>query len=117
CDDVLRARGPLGRRAPPGAQLRSKAFCRGTGRKPVHLVTGRKRAGWHVAYQLAAAANVFGMKPAQILMQAEAAIEQLKRRGVTVLVGKAAAKDDQSFAYLGAAALGALVAAILAKGK
>lgn len=67
--------------------------------------------------QLAAAANVFGVKPAQILRQAEAAIEQLKRRGVTVLVGKAAAKDDQSFAYLGAAALGALVAAILAKGK
>jgi transcriptional regulator with XRE-family HTH domain len=67
--------------------------------------------------QLAAAANVFGVKPAQILTQAETAIEQLKRRGVTVLVGKSAAKDDQSFAYLGAAALGALVAAILAKGK
>ncbi|MGH7106990.1 MAG: helix-turn-helix domain-containing protein [Acetobacteraceae bacterium] len=67
--------------------------------------------------QLAAAADVLGVKPAQILAHAETAIEHLKRRGVTVLIGKDAAKDDQSFAYLGAAALGALVAAILAKGK
>lgn len=67
--------------------------------------------------QLAAAADVLKVKPAQILAHVEAAIEHLKRQGVTVLIGKEAAKDDQSFAYLGAAALGALVATILAKGK
>lgn len=67
--------------------------------------------------QLAAAAEVLGVKPAQILIHVETAIEQLKRRGVTVLIGKEATKDDQSFAYLGAAALGALVVTILAKGK
>lgn len=67
--------------------------------------------------QLAGAARVLKTTPAQILGYAENVADQLKRRGVTVLVGKEAAQDDQSFAYLGAAALGALIAAILAKAK
>ena len=67
--------------------------------------------------QLAGAARVLRTTPAQILNDADAAAEHLKKRGVTVLAGKDAAKDDQTFAYLGAAALGALVAAILTKGK
>ena len=41
----------------------------------------------------------------------------LRAKEFTVLVGKEAAQDDQNFAYLGAAALGALIAAILAKAK
>jgi hypothetical protein len=34
-----------------------------------------------------------------------------------VLVGREVVQDDQTFAYLGAAALGALIVAILAKAK
>jgi transcriptional regulator with XRE-family HTH domain len=67
--------------------------------------------------QLAGAARVLNTSPAQILARADAVAEQLKQRGVTVLVGRDAARDDQSFAYLGAAALGALIATVLAKAK
>ena len=67
--------------------------------------------------QLAGAARALNINPAQILAYADNAADQLMRRGVTVLVGKEAWQDDQAFAYLGAAALGALVATILAKGK
>jgi transcriptional regulator with XRE-family HTH domain len=67
--------------------------------------------------QLAGAAKVLGATPAQLLGYADQAAEQLRRRGVTVLVGREVAQDDQTFAYLGAAALGALLAAILAKAK
>jgi transcriptional regulator with XRE-family HTH domain len=67
--------------------------------------------------QLAGAARVLQTSPAEILAHADNAIEPLKRKGVTVLVGREAATDDQAFAYLGAAALGALIAAILAKAK
>lgn len=67
--------------------------------------------------QLAGAARVLKTSPGQILTYADNVAEQLKRKGVTVLGGKEAAQDDQTFAYLGAAALGALIAAILAKGK
>jgi transcriptional regulator with XRE-family HTH domain len=67
--------------------------------------------------QLAGAARALGTTPTQILKDADAAAEHLRRRGVTVLVGKDAAKGDPTFAYLGAAALGALVATILTKGK
>jgi len=67
--------------------------------------------------QLAGAAKVLNKPPAQILAYADAATEQLRRKGVTVLTGKAATEDDQTFAYLGAAALGALIATILAKAK
>ena len=67
--------------------------------------------------QLAGAAKVLKTSPAQILAYADNATEQLKRKGITVLSGREAATDDQAFAYLGAAALGALVAAILAKSK
>jgi len=67
--------------------------------------------------QLAGAAQILDTSPSQVLSQADAAAVQLARRGVTVLRGKEAAKDDQTFAYLGAAALGALIAAVLAKGK
>jgi transcriptional regulator with XRE-family HTH domain len=67
--------------------------------------------------QLAGAARVLSITPAQILGYADNAVDQLKRKGVAVLVGREAAQDDQNFAYLGAAALGALVGAVLAKGK
>lgn len=67
--------------------------------------------------QLAGAARALGTTPAQILTDADAAAGHLRRRGVTVLVGKDAGKDDQTFAYLGAAALGALIVTILTKGK
>jgi transcriptional regulator with XRE-family HTH domain len=67
--------------------------------------------------QLAGAARVLKTTPGQILSYADTVSEQLKRRNVTVLTGKEAAQDDQNFAYLGAAALGAIVAAILAKAK
>lgn len=67
--------------------------------------------------QLAGAAKVLGTTPGQILAQAEQVAEHARRRGITVLAGREAAQDDQAFAYLGAAALGALVATILAKGK
>ena len=67
--------------------------------------------------QLAGAARALNLKPAQIFAYADHAKAQLESKGVTVLVGKEAAQDDQNFAYLGAAALGALVGAILAKGK
>lgn len=67
--------------------------------------------------QLAGAARALDIKPAQILAYADNAEVQLKNKGVTVLVGKEAAQDDQNFAYLGAAALGALIAVILAKAK
>ena len=67
--------------------------------------------------QLAGAARVLKTTPAQILTHADTIAEQLRRKGVTVLVGRQAAQDDQTFSYLGAAALGALVAAILSKTK
>ena len=67
--------------------------------------------------QFAGSARALSIKPAQILAHADNAEAQLKSKGITVLVGKEAAKDDQNFAYLGAAALGALIGAILAKGK
>lgn len=67
--------------------------------------------------QLAGAARALNTTPAQILAFADKAEHQLKSKGVTVLVGKEAAQDDQNFAYLGAAALGALIGAILLKGK
>ncbi len=67
--------------------------------------------------QLAGAARVLKTTPGQILSYADNVAEQLKRRGVTVLTGKEAAQDDQSFAYLGAAALGALIATVLAKAE
>jgi transcriptional regulator with XRE-family HTH domain len=67
--------------------------------------------------QLAGAARVLKTTPGQILNYADKVADQLRHNGVTVLAGKEAAQDDQSFAYLGAAALGALVAAILAKTK
>jgi transcriptional regulator with XRE-family HTH domain len=67
--------------------------------------------------QLAGAARALNTTPGQVLAYADNAVDQLKRKGVTVLVGKEAAQDDQNFAYLGAAALGALIAAILTKAK
>jgi transcriptional regulator with XRE-family HTH domain len=67
--------------------------------------------------QLAGAAKVLGMTPAQLLGYADQAAKQLTRKGVTVLVGRGVAQDDQTFAYLGAAALGALLVTILAKAK
>lgn len=67
--------------------------------------------------QLAAAASVLGATPGQLLAHADQVAEHARRRGITVLIGRQAAKDEEAFAYLGAAALGALVAAILAKGK
>lgn len=67
--------------------------------------------------QLAGAAVVLKTSPGQILAYADRVADQLRRKGVAVLTGREAATDDQSFAYLGAAALGALIAAILAKGK
>lgn len=67
--------------------------------------------------QLAGAAKVLGTTPGHLLAQADHVAEHAKRRGIAVLAGREAAKDDQAFAYLGAAALGALVATILAKGK
>lgn len=67
--------------------------------------------------QLAGAASVLGTTPGQLLVHADQVADHARRRGITVLSGREAAKDDEAFAYLGAAALGALVAAILAKGK
>jgi transcriptional regulator with XRE-family HTH domain len=67
--------------------------------------------------QLAGAAKVLGMTPAQLLGYADQAAKQLTRKGVTVLVGREVAQDDQTFAYLGAAALGALLVTVLAKAK
>lgn len=67
--------------------------------------------------QLAGAARVLKTTPAQIIQYADGAAEQLRRKGITVLAGREAGTDDQAFAYLGAAALGAFIAAILAKGK
>lgn len=67
--------------------------------------------------QLAGAARALGTTPAQILAYADNVAVQLKRKGVTVLAGREASQDDQNFAYLGAAALGALVAAILSKAR
>lgn len=67
--------------------------------------------------QLAGAARELGTTPARILARADGIAEQLKHKGVTVLMGRDAANDDQNFAYLGAAALGALVPRILAKAK
>lgn len=67
--------------------------------------------------QLAGAARVLNTTPAQLLAYADQVTDQLRRKGVKVLVGREVAQDDQTFAYLGAAALGALIAAILAKAK
>jgi len=67
--------------------------------------------------QLAGAATVLKTTPAHILNCADRAADQLGRKGVTVLTGKDAGTDDQRFAYLGAAALGALIATILARAK
>lgn len=67
--------------------------------------------------QLAGAARELGTTPAWILTRADGIAQQLTQQGVTVLIGRDAARDDQSFAYLGAAALGALVATIVAKAK
>jgi transcriptional regulator with XRE-family HTH domain len=67
--------------------------------------------------QLAGAARALGTTPGQIVAYADNVAAQLKRKGVTVLAGREASQDDQTFAYLGAAALGALVAAILSKAR
>jgi transcriptional regulator with XRE-family HTH domain len=67
--------------------------------------------------QLAGAAKALNTSPAQILTFADNAEARLKSNGVTVLSGREAAQDDQNFAYLGAAALGALIGAVLAKAK
>jgi transcriptional regulator with XRE-family HTH domain len=67
--------------------------------------------------QLAGAAKALKMPPAQLIAFADTAVEQLRRKGITVLVGREAATDDQAFAYLGAAALGALIATVIAKSK
>jgi transcriptional regulator with XRE-family HTH domain len=67
--------------------------------------------------QLAGAARELGTTPAWILTRADGIAQQLTQKGVTVLIGREAARDDQSFAYLGAAALGALVTTVLAKAK
>lgn len=67
--------------------------------------------------QLARAAQLFKRGPADILVLADSAAAVLAKKGVKVLAGKEAAKDDENFAYLGAAALGALVALVVAKSK
>lgn len=68
--------------------------------------------------QLAQAATLLGCRsPAELLATADRASANMQRQGVRVLTGREAAKDDQTFAYLGAAALGALLAAAVVKGK
>lgn len=68
--------------------------------------------------QMAHAATLLGYaSPSELLAMADRAASNMQRQGVRVLVGREAAKDDQTFAYLGAAALGALLAAAAAKGK
>lgn len=68
--------------------------------------------------QLAQAATLLGYRsPAELLATADRASTNMQRQGVRVLTGREAAKDDQTFAYLGAAALGALLAAAVVKGK
>lgn len=66
--------------------------------------------------QLAHAATLLGFASAsEMLAMADRAAENMRRQGVRVLTGREAAKDDQTYAYLGAAALGALLAASVAK--
>ncbi len=66
--------------------------------------------------QLAHAATLLGFASAsELLAVADRAADNMRRQGVRVLTGREAAKDDQTFAYLGAAALGALLAAALVK--
>jgi transcriptional regulator with XRE-family HTH domain len=67
--------------------------------------------------QMAAAASALGTTPGHLISQVDQAAGHLKRRGVTVLTGKQASSDDATYAYLGAAALGAVLLAILAKSK
>lgn len=104
-------------------QLRRK---RGFDQKQFAAALGVSQSTWSRAEsgqvglsldQLAGAANVLRTTPADLLGYADRVAEQLRGRGVRVLVGREVAHDDQTFAYLGAAALGALVAAILAKAK
>jgi len=67
--------------------------------------------------QIGMAASKLGMLPNQILVLADQAVEQLRQRGVCVEPTRSSASLDSGTALIGAAALGALVAAVFLKSK
>lgn len=67
--------------------------------------------------QLGTAASRLGILPSQILVLADQAVQQLQQRGVQVEPTRGSASLDSGTAMIGAAALGALIAAVLLKAK
>lgn len=65
--------------------------------------------------QMGLAAARLGMLPAQVLELADRAVGQLQQRGVRVEPTRSAANIDSGTALIGAAALGALIAAVFLK--
>ncbi len=67
--------------------------------------------------QVGMAASKLGMLPSQIMALADEAVEQLQQRGVFVDPTRSTASLDSGTALIGAAALGALIAAVFLKSK
>lgn len=67
--------------------------------------------------QLGLAATRLGIQPNEILRHADQAVQQLKQRGVTVELTRTSPNLESGTALIGAAALGALIAAVLIKSK
>ena len=67
--------------------------------------------------QLGLAAARLGVPPSQILQLTEQGVAQLNQRGVRVAPTRDAVSLDSGTALIGAAALGALIAAVFLKGK
>lgn len=67
--------------------------------------------------QLGMAAVRLGRAPSEILRLADQAVMELRQRGVDVKATRGAATLDSGTAWIGAAALGALIAALVIKGK
>lgn len=65
--------------------------------------------------QMGLAAARLGMLPGQVLELADQAVGQLQQRGVQVEPTRSAANIDSGTALIGAAALGALIAAVFLK--
>jgi len=65
--------------------------------------------------QLGLAASRLGLLPSQILRLAEEAVDELQQRGVRVEQTRNAVSLDSGTALIGAAALGALIAAVFLK--
>lgn len=67
--------------------------------------------------QMGLAATRLGLLPSQISVLADQAVEQLQQRGVQVEPTRSSVSIDSGTALIGAAALGALIAAVFLKSK